>query len=219
MPWVGNAIAARLRCRMRQVERVRRQHTVRNRRTWTASCQANLMKLRYRHANPYQTNPYLHGWDLVVSHQIEKYALRLDPVNAWQKREFRILEKMHIGEFRQDQGLVHGSTWSFAANMQGSKVNRLGLRPRRKPARRYRWLLVLKRLTSRESRLSEKEITNSWHVTVLGAIRNLGQTQEESRWNDLVYHSWRRIVPIAKDGLPLPAGTPNLLGASMQSES
>ena len=200
MRWVGNAIGARLRYRMRQVERVRRQHTVRNRRTWTASCQANLMKLRYRHANPYQTNPYLHGWDLVVSHQIEKYALRLDPVNAWQKREFRIVEKMDAEEFRQDEGLVHGSAWTFAANMQSSKANRLMRGPRRRPAKRRWWFAVLHRGKIGGQARKFKEPGKPWHMAELSFVRTVHRVGDHQTWRNVVHQAWRRLMSPAQQG-------------------
>lgn len=178
----------RYRDRLRHARRIQRSHSLRKHRTWTQACQANLTKLRYRHANQYarQTPD---PWTNLISAQIEKFANRIDVVNAWHRREFFILEKMNAGIFRQELIGVHGPVWACIADTQIIKATRLAKQARRIQAARKYWSQVL---LAGYGRMRKTKPTQPDHW-VSGIVTRARKIQERDAWCSTIWNGFRGL--------------------------
>ena len=186
----------RYRNRRRHERKTLTTRAQRKSRTWTDCSQANLMKLRYRHSFLYRQPILSDPWQALISSQIAKYANRIDPLNAWQRREFFILEKMNSERFDQHVNLVHGSAWSFAADMQSSKVARLHRGSRRPRSPRKWWSQVLQngwfRLRgTKATRLDESR--DAWSFALLAFAEGLRSQDSGDAWRGVFYNGFRRL--------------------------
>lgn len=161
-------------------------HRLRKTRTWTDCTQATIVKMRYRHAHEFTETPPLQGWHSLIGAQLHKFGNKIDEVNAWQRREFFVLEKMNAGVFKQDRSFLYGFTWTFAANMQISKVNRLHIAPRRYETSKTWGRVILRRNARKDASIHDRDMMS------LAAVRKAVDIASRQDWHRVMYSGWRR---------------------------
>ena len=192
--WRLIVLRRRLQKRYKASIRVEHPHRERGKRTWTDASQANLTKLRYRHANPYQENERIADWDAVIQYQRRKLEIH-DPHHRWQRREFFILEKMNKAEFVQIDSIRYGSTWSYVATMQAIKGAKYISAGRRKPSLRKHWSKAVWYASERHGGIVRRD---EWEFTVRVSVRRANQITKTNGWEDRIWQAWK-YFPVKGD--------------------
>ncbi len=169
-----------------------RKHINRNSRTWGRSCMANIVKMRYRHGSSGIQNPRNDAWTDAISFQKRRWNQRLDPVNAWQRREFFILEKMNAHHFPKEK--EHGSVWTYAVMLQCAMIQRKCNKWRPEHSRSKWWHFhrnLQVRLAGQYR--SEKNPRSDWELTILGLQERLRYEHREDQWRGVIWNGYRRL--------------------------
>ncbi|MBL8021669.1 MAG: hypothetical protein JNM27_18500 [Leptospirales bacterium] len=146
------------------------------------------MKLRYRHASEFSQKS-LDAWVSLISSQIEKLSNRIDEINAWQRREFFVLERMNAGVFRQELIGIYGAVWSFVADIQVVKATRLAKAPRRLFAHREYWSQVL---VAGYGRITKQSISQS-DAWAIGVVNKARKVRERNDWRTCMWNGFREL--------------------------
>jgi hypothetical protein len=147
------------------------------------------MKMRHRHAHEYTERDHNVGWDAFLARQLRKFGNKIDLVNEWARREFFILEKMNGGVFAQESRLKYGGAWTFAANMQVTKLDRVHRIERRKGAQRDSYQAVMLAFRNRQC-TGQKD--GPWRMTQLAAVLQAAYLSGADDWRQVIWNACRR---------------------------
>jgi len=170
---------------------IERKHVNRDPRTWTSSCLANIVKMRYRLSVPYRKPPRNSEWEDVISFQKRKWNQRLDHASAWQRKEFFVLEKMNAHRFSGQQD--EGSAWNYAVLLQCGMIRRKRNKWRPRPVR-TKWAEIQRNLRVRLEGQYKAGFAHrrDWDLTLLALKNRMRKGQETDEWRPVIWNAFRR---------------------------